>query len=212
MNNKVLIVLVVIIILAGGGWYFLSSKKQTPGTTSSVENMTQSQESQLADDSGTSLKELFTSGVSQTCTFDVSDESYTSQGTVYVANNKMRGNFETTVDGTIQSSHMIVDGDTSYMWVDGEPRGFKMVFDGEAGTNSEAQVNQNSVDIDAKYDYNCKAGVVNASNFSLPKNVEFVSLTDMVQGAQDETSSQCDVCEGLSAESKTQCLTLLKCN
>ena len=55
-----------------------------------------------------SMKELIASNISQKCTFTSSTETSQSHGDVYVANGKMRGDFESTIkaSGKVMKSHM----------------------------------------------------------------------------------------------------------
>lgn len=216
MNKKLLVPIVVLILLLLGivGWYFASNKK-TPNTAGNITDSVLTEDEQSGD-SKSSIKDLFAKGESQTCTFNVSDESYTSEGIVYVSNGKMRGDFNMTNKGNVQMSHMIVADNTSYIWMDGQHQGYKMAFGEETKTETENQNNTNSVDVDAKVDYKCKPGVSGQSYFELPADVKFESFETMMKsglptGTQG-TSSQCSACDPLSGDTKTQCLTMLKCN
>ena len=128
-------------------------------------------------------------------------------GTSYISAGKIRGDFSTTTAGTTVVGHMIVDGKTSYVWMDGQKTGFKMSFDSadtEATTNSSQGVDPNKA-----FDFNCSPWSTDNSMFALPTTVKFTNFSKVaVPGA----ANQCSVCDTLSGEEKTQCRTALKCN
>lgn len=203
MNKKLIIAVVVILLLLGG--YFFMKK----GGSSSTNN-----NSSVTSDSNkpSSLKDLISKGVAQTCTY--SNEN--GKGTFYVSGGKTRGDFETTAGGVTTKGHMLVDSGTSYVWMDGQKTGFKSTFD----TSTSAQPSSNpstaqTFDVDASINYDCKPGVVDSSIFTAPKDVEFMSfdsLTKPTSGSGTGGSSACSYCSNLTGDDKAQCLTALKCN
>lgn len=202
MNKKAIIIAVVLILLLIGG-YFLMKKRPAP---SPVAQPT----SQEKATSPSSLKDLISKGIAQSCTF--SNEG--STGTVYVSGGKVRGDFDTTVDGKVTKSHMIVDGNTSYIWSDGQTTGVKMTFDASAtpsatGTTSTA----GSFDASANMNYKCGVWLADSSMFVLPVGVQFMSFGTPTGAspAAGSNSSQCSYCDSLTGDSKAQCLTALKC-
>jgi hypothetical protein len=201
MNKKVMIVAVVLILLLVGGYFIMKGRSKTLSTTGT------SQE----ESSPASLKDLISKGIAQSCTY--SNEG--STGKFYVSGAKVRGDFETTVEGNVTKSHMIIDGNTSYIWSDGSKSGIKMTFDASA-TPSESATNSpaGSFDAAANMNYKCSAWVVDASTFDLPAGVQFMSFgtPPATSSESGSTSSQCSYCDSLTGDSKTQCLTSLKCN
>jgi len=210
MNNKILVGVVIVLLLLGGGWYLMSNQK-TSGTNLSNESTNTEEQSSGGVNS---LKDLLTAGVSQTCTFSTSDDTYNSEGKVYVASGKMRGDFATTIDGVEQKSHMVVKDNTSFIWTDGQKQGYKATFEGEQEVAVEDVEGQDAktVDINQKVDYKCSPGIVSDSYFDLPSDVEFLSLGDMMKGTLPENSDACSACDSLTGETKTQCLAALDCN
>jgi cytoskeletal protein RodZ len=209
MNKKVLAVIVVVILLLLGGWYFMNSKKGT--TTTSTQTATGTSQPSAVS----SLKDLISKGVAQSCTYS----NAATTGTIYVSGGTVRGDFDTTTDKTTTKSHMIVKDNTSYIWTDGQATGFKMSFDPNAtpaaGAGSSAP--SGGVDASATMNYKCSAWAVDGSKFDLPTGVTFQtfaipSQAAPAQGTSGSSSSQCSYCDSLSGDSKTQCLTALKCN
>ena len=213
MGKKVLIIAVVLLLLLGG-WYFMSKKN---GSNEKM-MMGTSQES-----TSSSLKDLISKGVAQNCTY--STESGT--GSVYVSGEKIRGDFNVTIDNKTTTSHMIVMDKTTYIWTDGQKSGIKMALDMEAEqtsvTGQETTTGPNQeFNPTANNNYKCGTWVVDNKQFTLPSNVTFTTFTMPVSNemmkkegmtpAKGDTSSQCSYCNALSGDDKAQCLTALKCN
>lgn len=164
------------------------------------------QASQEQSPSPSSLKDLISRGIAQSCTF--SNDS--TSGTVYVSSGKVREDFTATTDGKETKSHIIVDGNTSYMWTEGSKTGFKMTFDVNATPSAKTSTSQNgSFDASANINYKCGVWIVDSSLFALPTGVQFTSFGSTP--ATGSNSSQCSYCDSLSGDSKTQCLSALKC-
>jgi len=130
-----------------------------------------------------SLKELIAGGVAQRCTFSTVDESGSSEGTTYVAGGKMRGDFTTTSSGKTTASHMIVDGNTNYIWMDGEKTGFKTTIEETAETGDTPVTqdvgSQGGVSLDQRTDYKCSAWITDLSQFTPPATVQFTDLSQI---------------------------------
>lgn len=198
MNKKILVIVVAALILLGGGFFFLNSKKsiQLPGVTSGA----------------SSLKDLIMKGIPQSCTF--SGEG--NEGSVFVSGKKVRGDFNTTTEGKMTTSHMIIDGNTSYMWMDDQKEGFKMSFDTSAENATPAPgetTSGESFDANANMDYKCSPWLEDSSKFALPSGVTFTSfaIPSAQPGASGSDSSQCSYCDSLTGDSQSQCLTALNC-
>lgn len=207
-NTILAIATIVILLLTAGG--FLLSKKASYKTSLPTQSATTNQETQAESKS---LKDLFTSGVSQTCTFSVGSES---TGNVYVANGKMRGDFTVNAADKVITSHMISDGKTSYVWMDGEKTGFKMAFDvSNASPVPEASAST-TVDLNKKFDYNCTPSVSDASKFSLPTDVTFTDMSELKApkipaGGMDAKAAQCAACNQAPSGYQAQCKAALGC-
>jgi hypothetical protein len=195
MNKKIILVIVAVIVLGLGGFLVYSKVLKPAGIT--------------PENSSTSLKALITKGIPQTCTYDIGGTS----GTIYVSGQKMRGDFEAKDEEKTVKSHMIVDGDTSYMWTEGQPTGYKIVAEKEEGTTSEAGTSQTGpIDVNQDYNYICKPWVVNNSVFNLPAGINFMNFGEMSNPSGGSMPAQCSVCNSLTGDEKTQCLVSLNCN
>jgi len=131
----------------------------------------------------TSLKALLASGTSQKCSYSDSG----SEGVFYLSGGKSRGDFTTTVSGKTTASHMISDGKTSYIWMDGQPQGYKMSLEVNASTNQQANSTaasaQQGVDVNKTMNYDCQAWSADNSMFNLPSGIEFVDFAAMMKGS-----------------------------
>jgi hypothetical protein len=201
MNKKVVLIALVLILLLAGGYFIMKGRSKTPSTLGT------SQE----ESASTSLKDLISKGIAQSCTYSTEGTS----GKIYVNDGKVRGDFETTSEGNTTKSHMIIDGSSSYIWSDGSTDGIKMTFDASATPSGSATTSPaGSFDAAANMNYKCGVWIADASMFTLPAGVKFMSFgTDTgVAPGTGSGSSQCSYCDSLTGDSKAQCLTALKCN
>lgn len=204
---------IVIIAVALGIWLF--SGQSLPGGVSNSA-------SPVAGTQNTSLKNLLASQSPQSCTFSTAAAQTSSQGIVYVAGGKMRGDFTSTVDGKGVKSHMIVMDNTSYVWSDAMPQGVKMSFDTMATQTGNSP--QGSVDPNATTNYDCSSWSTDVSMFVLPAGITFQDLSNLPAsgsagtsatgsaGAGVGASQQCAACNQITdSNAKAQCLAALHC-
>jgi hypothetical protein len=201
VNKKVILIGVLVLMLLVSGYFFMK-KGPTKVTT---------QETKEVQTGPTSLKDLISKGIAQTCTYS----NEVGGGKIYVSGGKVRGDFETKVEDKVTKSHMIVDGSTSYIWSDGSLTGIKMTFDASETASKDAETSPvGGFDASSDMNYKCGVWVVDSSMFAVPTTIKFTSFgseTGIAPGS-DSGSSQCSYCESLTGDSKTQCLTSLKCN
>lgn len=214
MDKKLIYIAValIVLLLLGAGAFFMMNKPSAPQMTQNeTGNNSQTamtpEPSQPASNMKT-LKDLLAAGTSQKCTYADKTEDVDVSGTSYISAGKIRGDFSTTTAGKTIAGHMIVDGKTSYVWMDGQKTGFKMSFD---TTNTDGTTNKDTQAIDPNkaFDFNCSAWTVDTTMFALPKTVTFTDLSKMTAPS---VTNQCAICSSLSGEEKTQCETTLKCN
>ena len=158
MNNKVLIGVVAVVIVLLGAFFFFRSGGSGGSTAETP--------SQLL-----SLRDLRGRSGPQTCTFTSSTANSQSEGTVYINNGLMRGNFTSSQNGQTVASHMITKDDSVYVWSDGLAQGYKMdvsTLDAAPGGGT-----QNGIDATAPVGYDCKAGSIDPSVFELPAGITF---------------------------------------
>lgn len=217
MNKTVLVSVAIVLLLAigGGAFFVMSTRSKTSVNPNRMEGNVEVTTGATGTVEQKSLKDLLALGQSQQCTF--SDPSGNA-GTVYIANAKMRGDFNTTTDGKVVASHMIVDQPTAYVWMDGQTTGFKMSLD----TVKQPQGKTGNVDIDKKVDYTCESWSMDPTLFTLPSTVAFSDMGSFsvpsgameVSGtpASSSNAEQCAACNSLPAASQAQCKQALNCN
>lgn len=176
---------------------------------------------QTTETKNTTLKNLISMGGSNKCAFTSSTQNSQSQGVVYISGGQMRGDFSSVAAGKTIASHMIVKSNTSYVWTDAAPQGFKMSFDSVATQNDAGP--QGGVDPNAQVDYACSPWVADAGMFVLPSTITFQDMSALVPGASSGAPAgagssvsgsavQCSACDQIpDAAAKAQCRAALSC-
>ena len=205
MNNKIILAVGAVVIISIAAFFVMRGPASGPLSGGNIIS------------GKMSMKSLIASATPQHCTFKTTENNSDTAGTVYVMSGKMRGDFNSTVNGKIELSHMIVDGDTSYVWSESAAQGFKMSL---ADMNKQ-QNNQNSVDVNKEVDYSCKGWSPDSGKFALPSNITFSDLGDLMKnsaptggaptGGTDVKSAQCGACNSLAGEERTACKAALGC-
>ena len=210
MNTKLVIAAIAGLALLGGGGYVLYNKSQTNTDT----QMTAPTQTEPMTSAG-SLMSLFSLGNNQKCTY--TDSTSESMGTIYINGPRVRGDFTANNFG----SHMITDGKTMYMWMDGQSQGFKSTiasveeaaskFTGQADSTSNE-----SVDLQSQVDYECGEWAVVETMYQAPEDVNFVDFSQFgttMQGESETEDSgmQCASCDALPGSAQTQCKQALGC-
>ncbi len=209
MNNKIILAVGAVVVIGIIAFFAMRGPaSDSPSGETSGRNITSSK---------VSMKSLIGSATPQECTFRSTENNSDTAGTVYVMSGKMRGDFNSTVNGKIELSHMIVDGDTSYVWSESAAQGFKMSL----ADMSKQQNNQNSVDVNKEVDYSCKGWSPDSGKFALPSDKTFSDLGELMKnsapaggaptGGTDVKSAQCGACNNLAGEERAACKAALGC-
>jgi len=176
----VIIAVVVIVVVATFVFYKPSSMPgvyQTPGTSeaSGTSGATPSPSSA----NGMTLKGLLSLGSSQKCTFvDATSPTASSEGTVYVAQGQLRGDFTSVVAGTTIKSHMIIVGNTSYTWTDAAKVGSKMAL--ATIEQQQAPGPNQGFDPNKSVNYSCAYWPTDMNVFALPAGIQFSNMTNIL--------------------------------
>ena len=213
MNMKFIAIAVAAIILLLGGDLFLYSKNSSPNSTptqkATVSPTTTSQNGSLLD--------ILASGQNKKCNFDVKSSSGAdTKGTFYISGTKVRGSLNITTNGKLDTMNILRDGDTNYMWGSALPTGIKMTLSAnDFAENINTQTS--TTNPDQKMDLKCVSWTVDQSLFTVPADVKFTdagSMTIKETPAANVTqtpSADCSVCNSLTGNAKTACLTGLNC-
>jgi len=219
MKKGLLAVIIgLVLALAVGGYFVMNRQASAPQTPTSNSSQTEVSTSGSASQRS-SLRSLMGLGTSQMCTFQ--DAEANNAGTVYIANGKMRGDFESTVNGTVTNSHMYSDGTSTYMWFDGGQDGFKMSL-AQANQAQQGSEQQKNVDVDKQVDYDCKPWTADAGILTYPTDITFSDYGAMTAPTGAGTTgndttvatdkeTQCATCDNLPGDAAAQCRQALGC-
>jgi ABC-type Na+ efflux pump permease subunit len=204
MNKKIWLIIVIVIIVAGGLYLVLGKNKEPNKETAHLADDTQVAPTK-------SLKDLVLQGKAMKCSF----KNDNSQGTFYVADQKVRGDISAVVNGKDFKNHTVIMDKTSYTWLEGEKTGFKMTAS-ENTTPTEnltPEQKQETVNMEAKMNYTCVNWNKDNSYFELPKDVSFSDLSSLIPSAKiiPSTKVDCSICDKLPEANRAQCKTSLGC-
>ena len=213
--KKLLIVVSVLLVIGVGAYLLLGMKLQGSNTKTSI---TQNKSVSKTKSMQEVLKDLMASGKSQKCTYSNKLELVTVSGTIYIAGEKMRGDFTSVSKGNNISGHMIVDSQFTYTWTDVSKRGVKVAINQQP---SGGPLNNQALGINKTFSYNCQDWLGDSAMFVPPSDVVFATYMlpsgqpsgVVPSSAQDNASSKCSVCDNLPAGSgKDACKAQLHCN
>lgn len=215
MNKMVWLGIGAVVIVGAGiiGFLAMSWRVRPEQTMTS----TSVQEQSSMEGERKTLRDLWSLGVNQMCTFQ--DEQGNS-GTVYIGQNQVRGDFAVTVEEKLTNSHLIVKAETAYVWMEGLANGYKFPLGMLTGTENQTNVPK-TMDVNEQVDYECNPWTLETSRFDLPTGVEFVDSEAIMPqvtypegsgNAMPDLSSQCAACENLTGAARDQCRTALACN
>ena len=157
-----------------------------------------------------SIKSLLTAGKNVTCEINFVEGS--GGGTVFVAGNKVRGDFSVALpEHQTTESHMIQDGEFIYLW--SGTQGTKMKADQIENASPAPSTQTQASDIDKEVDLNCSSWTVDDSKFTPPSDVTFLEVaippTQGVQGSNTK-DVQMTYCEQLTdPQAKAACISAL---
>lgn len=225
-NKKIIISVIIIILLLIGGGIFLMSELRVKQSPTPVQQTGQPATNTTTTNTGPKLeqvegtmKSLLSGGKTQKCTFSYNTDNSTITGQVYVANGKIREEFQSTSTTGPINGHMIVYNQEAFMWTDQMNRGFKFSI-GEQPT--PAVKNDKTPDINKEMSFDCLPWSEDASMFTVPANITFQSMAAPVApitGTAGQTgtgssnlSNQCAVCNNVpEGPGREACKTQLKC-
>lgn len=139
----------------------------------------------------TSLRDLLALGKSQKCviTSSVTDDDGTktdTSGTIYISGKKMAQEvMVTSTDKEMPkiNMRMISDGDYMYTWnTETKAQGMKIkITEPEKGTAENGNPENGSISMDDKLNVKCSSWLVENSIFSIPSDVQFTDLSEMMK-------------------------------
>lgn len=130
-----------------------------------------------------SWMDLVKRGGTYVCEVDHSSAVDISSGMVYVSGTDVRGDFSSKTAAGVVESSMLKKGDMVYVWGGGMPQGVKMqatMMEGSSGASTGTS--GQAVDAKQEYGWNCTPTAPDASKFVVPKTIEFMDVSAMMQG------------------------------
>lgn len=208
MSKRVMMIVGVVLVIAILGIVGFTQLNKKP---ESINTETQtSDQAPLPTAEGLSkgsIQSLIAAGKSVSC--DVNYPEMSGKGIVYVSGKKVRGDFTTQVEGKEMLSHMIFDGETSYIWSDGVNQGTKFKMD--PNQKFSANPSNQTADLSKEVDMSCQDWNVDSSKFSPPSTVKFTDMSSLLNtkssGAPKMDASLCD--NITDPEGKAACLKAL---
>lgn len=234
MKNIPLIIGVIIVLLAAAGGYFFMQSR------SSANTMEPSGKKMAEGGSGMmSLTELMKLGTNQMCTFSTSNENGSMEGTTYIADGRVRTDFNgTDSENGPTSGGMILDSEYMYTWTDQQEKGIKLPVSSmeemkdtamEYSENEDKPKQPKALDPDEKIEYNCSNWNVDESVFTPPSDIPFTDFSEQIEmmkqmmpsGAEEQTmekstgttdvkAAQCAACDQ-AGEGAAACRQALGC-
>lgn len=208
MQNKQAIIGIAaaIIILLGAGAAFLYSKN----TKEPSQNTPTPTKEEKKESNTMGIIEILKSGQTQQCDFKSDEGDSTTSGVVYFNNQNLRADLAIAEDNKKSAISMIRKGDDNYIWGTSFPNnaGVKMTLSvDEFAKNDQTK---DYLDPNKQVDYKCKPWAADLGMFNPPSNIKFQDLSEMMKGSTSSSSS-CSVCNSLTGDAKTACLTSLNC-
>ncbi len=129
-----------------------------------------------------SFSRLMAAGQSVECSFEKNDGS--QKGTMYVAGEKLRGDFLVNQEGSEFPMHMIRDTEKMYTWGGpmGAGQGMVMPTNMQGGNFMGTPMPTTAANMDEEMDFNCKPWSADASQFELPLDVTFQDFGALMAG------------------------------
>lgn len=217
--NKTIAVVLGVIVLAVGVYFFMSTPAAGPVVEDGTVSDTSGEEETSVRSSGEgTFAEVLALGENITCDFTYTDPETggETEGTVFVAGERVRGDFAMTQEGEEYSFNTIQDGEYGYTWGSG-PMGamaMKFALQKDDTVASTEESSQDPFETDARVTYECDRWSVDESKFVPPADVEFQDFTEatmQIDASTDMKAAQCAACEQVPAESRAQCLAALGC-
>lgn len=196
----------VIIVVAVVAFLVMGNKaSQTPSETPKAV------ESEADQTGANTIRGLLGLGKNVMCTFENTDETgNTSSGTVYVAGEQMRGDFNNSGPAGAFEGHMIRDGEYAYSWSSLVSQGTKFKLDQEESDDKS----EKSVDLDKQVDMDCQSWSGDSSKFNLPEGIEFQDISKAVKQVEEQSEDaqqlQQSACEQITdSQAKAACMQAL---
>jgi hypothetical protein len=216
--KNIILGLASVAILAGGVVYITS--------TSSLKK---DADTQTAEVKKTTIESLLSMAGSQKCTFQAEAAGVKTSGTIYLHQGAMRADTKVFVNNIDTEAHTILTGNTAYMWGSAMPQGVKMNIAKFKEQSVKQPKESQSFDMTKEMNYSCSGWSYDASYFTVPSNVTFMDINQMMQGKMggsvpngtaasmntganvNTANTGCDACNQVPEGARAQCKAALNC-
>lgn len=173
LSPLVIAIIVIAVLVVGAGAYFMMNSDKKMGSSMMGEN-----------NAITSIKDALSKSVSMECVY----EAEGTKTTAWIKNGAIRA--DVMGSDPQNSGSMIMKDNEKKMWFWNEEGGWTMdIPDSEGVEGSDQGANSQTQDIMKdleQYKDSCKPAVVSDDKFSPPSDVEFMNMSDMMNGSVDE--------------------------
>lgn len=174
--------IVILLLLAVGGMFLLKSSK-IPVANKTTN--TQTAKPQTGNSITGSIMSLLSGGKNVNCQVTYPDNKGT--GSVYVSDKKFAGDFTTKdANGKETTGNMVSDGTYMYVWSSAMPTGIKINLTDANKAAQNAQASQGISNINEKVNLNCNPWAPEASKFTVPSNIKFQDMSQLLQQFQPQ--------------------------
>ncbi|HMQ01539.1 MAG TPA: hypothetical protein PKD79_00500 [Candidatus Doudnabacteria bacterium] len=203
MNKQLLAIVGIIVVVAAG--LLVWKGQNDSGDRVSGERIT----------GNNSLSALLALNQNLVCTFEHEDEFGEQSGTVYIAGEKMNGEFQITDSEGTSKAYLIRDDEYQYLWGDEFEQGIKFRLSALTEFKATESEHQENIDLDEEYNVDCGSWRVDNSKFVPPSSVEFADFTAQAQAAaevmqsipQDMPQVDASICDQIPAgPARDQCI------
>jgi len=175
--------IIVILLVAVGGVFFLKYSK-APAQTQSTNTQAAKPTTNPTSDS---ILSLISGGKTVSCSITYPDNKGT--GNIYVSDKKFAGDFTTKdTSGKETAGHMISDGTFMYIWSAAMPTGIKVNLENAKNMAQNSAVSR-SFDVNQKVDMKCSPWLADNSKFTVPTNIKFQDMSQLLQQFQPQATT-----------------------
>lgn len=181
--KSIYIIILAVLCIGSGVWYFTDAHSNSSLDTAQL----QAPESSEVFSGTNSFNELLARGENLRCEFTASDETMSSAGTFYIAENRFRIDAITTMPEGESETHMLATDDNFYVWNISQYGTFAFMIERDETElqNSES----NTMDMDRKITYDCTNRKPAEDILTPPTDIEFTSMSDMFNAVTTDTSN-----------------------
>jgi len=178
MNQNIIIGIVAAVIVVGGGWWLVANREAGP--EGALDN---TQQGTMNGQGTGTFASLMAMGGSYACDVKTNFDGNVSEGRVYINGKNLRGDFTSTVNNQVMTTHMIHTGEYMWSWTDGIAQGIKMPIP-QASASGDTTTSNTQFDYNQNVEYTCAPWMVDQTLLTPPTTIDFMELGEngMPQG------------------------------